>query len=90
MRQWRFSGYLGLAGVLVTTSAFACPVCFQGNENRLAFLITTVFLSLLPLGLIGGVVYWLRRVALAGEAQAEAERSSQGESDKLGALAESS
>jgi len=41
--------------------ALACPVCFSANEqNRLAFLGTTVFMTVLPLTMIGGVVYWLR------------------------------
>lgn len=40
----------------------ACPVCFDArDENRLAFLGTTAFLSLLPLGLVAGIGLWLRR-----------------------------
>lgn len=42
--------------------AHACPVCFDPREeNRAAFFATTVFLSLLPLGMVAGVVLWLRR-----------------------------
>ena len=42
-------------------AAWACPVC-QGGEaaNQLAFRVTTVLLSLLPLAMIGGLVYYLR------------------------------
>jgi len=41
---------------------FACPVCFDASdENRQAFLATTVFLSLLPLGMVAGVGLWIRR-----------------------------
>lgn len=46
--------------------AHACPVCFDPREeNRFAFLATTVFLSLVPLGMVGGVGMWLRRRARA-------------------------
>jgi len=49
----------------------ACPVCFSGSRRiRLAFFGTTILLSLLPLGMIGGGLVWLRRGAgefLAGE-----------------------
>ena len=42
--------------------AHACPVCFDANdENRQAFLATTAFLSLLPLGMVGGAGLWLRK-----------------------------
>jgi hypothetical protein len=51
--------------------AQACAVCGSANDgNRMAFFWTTVLLSLVPLGLIGGGLLWLRRVAgarLAGE-----------------------
>ena len=41
---------------------FACPVCFDASdENRQAFLATTVFLSLLPLGMVAGVGLWIRK-----------------------------
>jgi hypothetical protein len=40
----------------------ACPVCFdQREQNRLAFFTTTIFLSLLPLGMVLGVYLWLKR-----------------------------
>ena len=39
----------------------ACPVCFDArDENRQAFLATTAFLSLLPLGMVAGTGLWLR------------------------------
>jgi len=45
-------------------AAHACAVCFSATEqNRVAFLVTTIVLSLLPLGLIGGGLLWLRRQA---------------------------
>ncbi len=52
---------LGLL-VLVPDLAHACAVCFdQKEKNRAAFFATTVFMSLLPLGMAGGLGLWLRR-----------------------------
>ena len=56
---------LALAALLILPdAAHACPVCFDSSdENRQAFLVTTAFLSLLPLGMVGGVGLWLRKRA---------------------------
>lgn len=67
--------------VILPEVAHACPVCFDPREeNRVAYLATTAFLSLLPLSVVGGFAMWLRRRARAlrglpedaGEAAAEA------------------
>jgi hypothetical protein len=51
-----------LALALLPDAAAACPVCFDPREeNRMAFLATTVFLSLLPLGMVAGAGLWVRR-----------------------------
>ena len=43
-------------------SAWACSVCQGGtSDNRIEFILTTALLTFLPLGLIGGVVWGLRR-----------------------------
>lgn len=43
-------------------AAWACPVCFDSSdENRQAFLATTVFLSLLPLGMVAGAGIYIRK-----------------------------
>jgi hypothetical protein len=48
----------------------ACAVCFDASdENRQAFLLTTAFLSLLPLGMVGGAGFWLRRRVRERDAQ---------------------
>lgn len=48
--------------VVLPETVAACPVCFSATEeNRLAFLGTTVFLSLLPLGMVAGAGLWIRR-----------------------------
>lgn len=50
--------------LLLPDAAWACPVCFDPREeNRVAFLATTIFLSLVPLGMVGGLGMWLRRRA---------------------------
>jgi hypothetical protein len=54
---------VALALVFVVPEAvYACPVCFDSSdENRQAFLVTTAFLSLLPLGMVAGAGLWIRR-----------------------------
>jgi hypothetical protein len=53
------------AALLLPDPAAACAVCTGGQTDqvRYAFLWTTGFLSALPLGLIGGVVWFVRRRA---------------------------
>jgi hypothetical protein len=44
--------------------ALACAMCGGGGDSprsQAAFFNTTIILSLLPLGMIGGGVWWLRR-----------------------------
>ena len=51
-----------LAVAALPDAAHACAVCFDASdENRQAFLLTTAFLTLLPLGMVGGAGLWLRR-----------------------------
>ena len=51
----------GLLAVLPET-AWACPVCFDSSdENRRAFIATTAFLSLLPLGMVAGAGMYIRK-----------------------------
>ncbi len=56
--------------------ALACPVCFSAKDEaqREAFFDTTIFLTLLPLAMIGGIAYWIfqRSLRLAAEEAAEA------------------
>ncbi len=61
-RRW-FALAAATGVILLPAAAQACAVCFSGNgeENRAAFLFTTVFLTALPLVMIGGVVWWFRR-----------------------------
>ncbi len=53
-----------LAAVLLAPQVSeACPVCFQArNEaNRIAFTLTTILLTALPLAMIGSAIFWLRQ-----------------------------
>ena len=60
---------------LVPGAAEACSVCFSTTEeNRWAFITTTVFLSILPLGILFGIGTWLRRQILEMERQHEKAR----------------
>lgn len=47
---------------LLPEAVSACPVCFDSSdENRQAFLATTAFLSLLPLGMVAGAGMYIRK-----------------------------
>ncbi len=63
MIRRRWASLLALLLVAGTPElAHACAVCFDANDKtRLAFFATTVFMSLLPLGMIAGMFVWLRR-----------------------------
>lgn len=44
------------------SAAHACAVCFDANgEVRMAFVVTTGFLTLLPLGMVASVALWIRK-----------------------------
>jgi len=62
LRRALIGGLALLLLALLPEVASACPVCFDPREeNRMAFLATTVFLSLLPLGMVAGAGVWMRR-----------------------------
>ncbi len=50
------------AGALLPAVALACPVCFSGTEeNRTAYFLTFVLLTVLPLLSVGAVVCFIAR-----------------------------
>ncbi len=60
--------------------ARACAVCSSGTEDasRLAFILTTIFLSSLPLLMLGAVLWWLwRRTRQLEREAAHRDHSSQ-------------
>ncbi len=62
---WRAATIAGAALLLMAVLpdvALACPVCFDArDENRQAFLATTAFMSLLPLGMVAGAGLYIRK-----------------------------
>jgi hypothetical protein len=67
----RLSGLAVTAAALAApASAHGCSVCSSATEqNRMAFLVTTIVLSLLPLAMLGFGIWWLRRQALLAAAE---------------------
>jgi hypothetical protein len=55
-----FLAFLALSAL--PEALWACPVCFDSSdENRQAFLATTIFLSILPLGMVAGAGIYIRK-----------------------------
>lgn len=63
-------GTRGTLAVFVVVSmpsvALACPVCFsiKNEANQVAYLATTGFMTLVPLLVVAGAVWWLRKRAV--------------------------
>ncbi len=51
--------------VALTGAAQACPLCIAAQDKsvQVAYMIASAFMTFLPLGLVGGLIYWLRRRA---------------------------
>ena len=74
--RW-FAAAGALAVVWSPRIGWACSVCTAGRDeaNRVAFIATTAFLTILPLLMIGGVVWWLsKRVRRHGDSADSAVR----------------
>jgi len=77
-----FAGAVAMVALLPEVAA-ACPVCFDArDENRQAFIATTAFMSLLPLGMVGGAGLWIRKRTQDRD-QREGEALGQDGSDSL-------
>ena len=60
LRAW--AGFSAVGAAWVADSALACPSCASPlEENRQAFVDTTIFLTVVPLMMIGGLIWWIRR-----------------------------
>lgn len=72
-RPWR-AALAALALLWAPRAAEACAVCNSGRDDptQLAFLLSALVMSVLPLGLVGGLVYWLVRRSRALERDASA------------------
>lgn len=61
IRAWLGSAF-AITVACMANWAHACPSCASPlEENRQAFVDTTILLTVLPLTMIGGFVWWLRR-----------------------------
>jgi len=50
------------AALLLPRAAWACAVCgFGEDQSRIAYIATTALLSALPIGLLAGLLIFLRR-----------------------------
>ena len=59
------------AALILPTAAQACAVCGAATENnQMAFLAMTLFMSLMPLAAIGGIAWWVWRRTKALDAEA--------------------
>jgi hypothetical protein len=71
--QWKRARAGCLAFVLgaAPRAAEACAVCMSGrdDETRNAFLLTTLLLTVLPLAMLGGGLFWIVRRLRALEAE---------------------
>lgn len=60
-------GTLVLIALSTPAAASACSVCGQNGPGQGNFLVPTIFLSLLPLAMVGAGLLWLRRRVRAME-----------------------
>lgn len=61
-RGLRSAALLFVLAAILPATAWACAVCGGGNPaNRLTFFLSTIALSILPLGMFAGGVFWLRK-----------------------------
>lgn len=60
-----YSLTMSLLLLLVSRPAYACAVCFsaKNDDNQIAYIATTGFLTFLPLIFAGGLILWVRRRA---------------------------
>ena len=71
MKRFPWLVLVVVVALFFAPDALACSVCFDSKEERrAAFMITTVFLTVLPLALVFGTIYWLRKIANRDSTQA--------------------
>lgn len=87
-RQRAVARFAWFAAPLATwaSSAAACPVCFaaKGEANRQAFVGTTLFMSALPLLMVGALVWWAARRLKQHELEQTAAKTVEGPGSSRG------
>lgn len=70
-KRSRTAPALAALALALPRAAAACPMCMSGTDERVqtAFALGSLALSVLPLAMIGGGVWWLVRRARRIEAQ---------------------
>ncbi len=69
-------------GLLLSSAARACPMCFNGNNtNQSAFLYGSLFLMIVPVIAIGSLLYWAYRRSKSLEAPPDSPPAASGESE---------
>ena len=53
---------------LPAQQALACAVCFSGrDESRVAYLLTTIFMTSIPMFVLAAGIYWVVKKANAAD-----------------------
>lgn len=57
-----------MSPLLWVAAAWACPVCGAAmTSNQSSYFHMTILLSLVPLTMAGGLIYWLNKAAASAE-----------------------
>lgn len=68
MRRALTTSVLFAAAAFPAERALACAVCFSGrDESRVAYLVTTIVMTALPLFALAVGIYWVVRKANAAD-----------------------
>lgn len=79
----RAAALLGLVALLAPAVALACPVCSgTADRNAGAFAGTTALLSLLPLSMFAGGIWWLRKSGFGGGEFVDRDDPKPGDEDR--------
>jgi hypothetical protein len=66
-----------LAALAASGQAEACAVCFQAKSDaaRIAFIASTAAMTFLPLAVVGGLTWWVRRQFVKADSAEPARES---------------
>lgn len=80
MKKWASSALAAMVAFAWASVVSACPVCGEAKNEaaRVAFVDTTIFMSLFPLAMLGGIAFWGIRKLNQVERAAEKRGGSSG------------